>query len=197
MESFADDVLHLLKSLQLSAPVALVGLSMGGYVAFEFARKYPQQLCGLVLAATQPINDSEQSRQARYETADMVRREGTVILAERMLTRLLGQTTRETKPEVAETVRRLIQDNTARGVAKACYALASRRDSTPVLGSIQVPVLIVAGAEDPLIPERQLQVMQKGIRQARLTVIRQSGHLVNLEQTEEFNRSVGQFLENL
>jgi 3-oxoadipate enol-lactonase len=197
LESFADDVFQLLKSLQLSSPVVLVGLSMGGYVAFEFARKYPQHLCGLVLAATQPINDSAQARQARYETADLVRREGTGILADRMLPRLLGQTTREKKPEVEETVRRLIQDNPAKGVAKACYALAARRDSTPVLANIRVPVLIVAGAEDSLIPERQLQVMQKEIPQAHSTVIGQSGHLVNLEQPEEFNRSVGQFLESL
>ena len=197
MESFADDILRLIESLFLSVPVVLTGLSMGGYVAFEFARKYPERLRALILVATQPVNDSEQARQARYEMADLVRREGTGILIERMLPRLLGKTSREARPKVVETVRQLILANPAKGVAKACYGLASRRDSTPVLASIQVPTLIVAGDEDPIIPERQLQIMQKEIPRAQLAVIKGSGHLVNLEQTEEFNRIAGQFLDSL
>ncbi len=197
MESFADDILLLLESLFLSSQVVLLGLSMGGYVAFEFARKYPQRLRGLILVATQPINDSEQARQTRFETADLVRRHGTGILVERMLPRLLGQTTQEARPTVVETVRQLILANPAMGVAKACYALASRRDSTPVLEGIQVPTLIVGGEEDKIIPESQLQIMQKLIPHSQLAVVKGSGHLINLEQPEEFNRIILQFLDNL
>ena len=61
----------------------------------------------------------------------------------------------------------------------------------------QVPVLIVAGAEDPIIPASQLEVMQGGIRQSRLVVISKSGHLVNLEQPQEFEKVVETFLTEL
>ncbi len=195
MESFADDVYSLLGQLQIEGKVVLLGLSMGGYVAFEFARKYPERLKGLVLVATQPINDSEEARKSRYELADLVRTQGVDVLVERMTPRLLGKTTRETRPEIVERVRQLITSNSAKGVAKACIGLASRRDSTPVLERIGVPTLVVVGGEDPVVPSGQLDLMKRDIRFARLVVLERSGHLVNLEQPEEFNRIVWAFLE--
>ena len=197
MESFADDVRDLLDQLKVMGRIVLLGLSMGGYVAFEFCRKYPERLRGLILVATQPISDSEESRKARYELAEQVRTRGTQVLGEKMLPRLLGNTTRQTRSDVIESVHRLMISNSARGVSKACYGLASRRDSTPILGEIQVPVLIVAGAEDVIIPSTQLEAMKAGIRQSRLVVIPQSGHLVNLEQPQAFGDAVHTFLAGL
>ncbi len=197
MESFADDVRDLLDTLKVSGRIILVGLSMGGYVAFEFCRKYPERLMAMVMIATQPVSDSEESRKSRYELAEMVRTRGTEVLIEQMTPRLLGKTTRLSRPDVVETVRRLMISNSIRGVSKACYGLASRRDSTPILGAIPVPVLIVAGAEDPIIPASQLEAMKTGIRQSQLVLIPQSGHLVNLEQPQELDRLVQVFLAGL
>ena len=197
MESFADDVKDLLDSLKVAGKSILLGLSMGGYVAFEFCRKYPERLMAMIMIATQPIADSEESRKSRYELAEMVRTRGTEVLSEQMTPRLLGKTTREIRPDVVETVRRLIIKNSSRGVSKACYGLASRRDSTPILETIRVPVLIVAGAEDPIIPASQLEALKAGIRQSQLVVIPQSGHLVNLEQPQELDRLVQVFLAGL
>jgi pimeloyl-ACP methyl ester carboxylesterase len=193
MESFADDVRHLLGVLKVQDRVVMLGLSMGGYVAFEFARKYGDRLRGLVLVATQPINDSAESRRSRYELADLIRSRGIEVLIERMMPKLLGKTSLESRPEVVERVRRLIAANTPKGMAKACYALASRRDSTPVLNNIAVPTLIVAGAEDPIVPKGQLEVMNKGIRQSQLVVLEKSGHLGNLEKAGVFNSMVQEF----
>jgi 3-oxoadipate enol-lactonase len=197
MESFADDVRHLLEALKVQERVVVIGLSMGGYVAFEFARKYGERLRGLILVATQPTHDSSESRRGRYELADLIRNRGIEVLIERMTPKLLGKTSLESRPEVVERVRQLIVANPAKGVAKACYALASRRDSTPVLESITVPTLIVAGAEDPIVPKGQLEVMRKGIRQSQLVVLEKSGHLVNLEQAEKFNSVVQEFVKGL
>jgi len=197
MESFADDVKDLLDSLKVEGRIILVGLSMGGYVAFEFCRKYPDRLMAMVMIATQPVADSEESRKARYELAELVRTRGSEVLIERMTPRLLGKTTLQTRQDVVETLRRLIVMNSSRGVAKACYGLASRRDSTPILETIRVPVLIVAGAEDPIVPASQLEAMKAGIRQSQLVVIPQSGHLVNLEQPQELDHLVQIFLAGL
>jgi 3-oxoadipate enol-lactonase len=197
MESFADDVRHLLEALTVQGKAVVIGLSMGGYVAFEFARKYGDRLRGLILVATQPTHDSSQSRSARYELADLIRKQGMEVLVERMTPKLLGKTSLESRPEVVKRVCQLILANPAKGVAKACYALASRRDSTPVLDRITVPTLIVAGEEDPIVPKGQLEAMDEGIRQSQLVVLEKCGHLVNLEQAEKFNSLVQEFVEGL
>ena len=109
MAGCAEDLRDLLASLGIQKDVVLLGLSMGGYICFEFVRRYQEMLRGLILVATQPANDSDASRQARYETAEFVRREGSSALADKLIPRFLGKTTLATKPEVLETVRSLIQ----------------------------------------------------------------------------------------
>src|SRR4029450_5799450 len=82
MAGCAEDVVDLLESLGIRRKIVLLGLSMGGYVAFEFVRRYPDMLYGLILVGTQPAADSDAAKQARYETADFVRREGAAAVAE-------------------------------------------------------------------------------------------------------------------
>jgi 3-oxoadipate enol-lactonase len=197
MESCADDVYQLLQQLGIHQKVFLSGISMGGYVAFEFVRKYPDALQALVLVATQPIADSEASQKARYETAELVQREGSGILAEKLTPRLLGKTTLERKPEVAERVREMIRSNSPGGIAAACYGLASRPDSSSGLGQIRIPTLIVAGEEDAIITRAQADSMHQRIASSQLDVINHSGHLVNLEQPDPFHEAVSGFLKSL
>jgi pimeloyl-ACP methyl ester carboxylesterase len=195
MESCADDLHQLLQKLGIKQKAILLGLSMGGYVAFEFVRKYPESVQGLVLTATQPIADSEAAQKARYETAELVQREGAAALAERLIPRLLGKTTLQSKPEVVQQVRELIESNSPSGIAAACYGLASRRDSSALLSQIRLPTLIVAGDEDAIIARIQADTMHQGIASSQMAVMNQSGHLVNLEQPALFRQAVANFLE--
>ena len=197
MTGCAEDVHELLASLGIQDGVVLLGLSMGGYISFEFVRRYQGMLRGLILVATQPAADSDTSRQARYETAEFVRREGSSALAERLIPRFLGKTTLATTTDVAEVVRSLIQSNAREAIAQACYGLAARRDSTPLLPNIKIPTLIVAGSEDALISPTQAETMQREIPHSKLSVVEQCGHMVNLEQPHELNQIVTSFLEEL
>jgi len=197
MELCADDLHQLLRYLKVKEKLVLLGLSMGGYIAFEFLRKYQDQLRGLILAATQPIPDSEPSRKARYETAEFVQKEGTGPLAEKLIPRLLGKTTLETKPDVVERVRSSIQSNSPQGIAKACYGLAWRRDSSALLDQIQVPTLVLAGSEDVIVPRVQADIMHQRISSSQFSVIYESGHLINLEQLVKFQDAVLSFLVGL
>jgi pimeloyl-ACP methyl ester carboxylesterase len=194
MAGCADDVRELLMSLGIQKEVVLIGLSMGGYVCFEFVRRYQEMLRGLILVATQPVADSDSARQARYETAEFVRREGSSALAEKLVPRFLGKTTLASKPEVAATVRNLVQSNSPEAISQACYGLAARRDSTSVLSEIRIPTLIVTGSEDALIPPTQAEAMQRGIENSQLVMLEQCGHLVNLEQSKMLTRVVSNFL---
>jgi 3-oxoadipate enol-lactonase len=194
MESCADDVHELLQRLGIRQKITLLGLSMGGYVAFEFFRKYQDSLHGLILVATQPVADSEASRTARYEMAEFVGREGSNALAERLIPRLLGKTTLETKPEIVERVRGLIASNSPDGIAAACYGLASRHDSSRLLEQIHVPTLIVTGEEDVIIARAQAEALQQKITSSRFALVNRSGHLVNLECPDLFHEVVSDFL---
>lgn len=195
MASCAHDLRDLLESLGVQKDILLLGLSMGGYVCFEFVRKYQDMLRGLILVATQPAGDSDASRKSRYETAEFVRREGSSALAERLIPKLLGKTTLAKQPEVVASVRSLIQPNSREAIAQACHGLASRRDSTSLLPEVSIPTLIVTGSEDALIPAAQGETMQSQITHSQLVVVEQSGHLVNLEQPEVFDSMVTNFLQ--
>jgi 3-oxoadipate enol-lactonase len=197
MGGCAEDVVDLLESLRIRQKIVLLGLSMGGYVCFEFVRKYPDRLRGLILVGTQPAADSDAAKQARYETAEFVRREGTAALGERLIPRFLGKTTLATKRAVVESLRELIASSSPEAIAQACYGLASRRDSRSLLVDIKLPTLIVAGSEDPVVPSAQAEIMQREIRDSSLVVVEQCGHLINLEQPKVLDRVVNNFLNRL
>jgi len=197
MAGCAEDLRDLLESLGIQNDIVLLGLSMGGYVCFEFVRRYQDLLRGLILVGTQPAGDSDASRQARYETAELVRREGSSALAEKLIPRFLGKTTLATKPEVAEIVRNLIQSNSPEAIAQACYGLASRRDSASFLADIRIPTLVVAGVEDTLIASVQSETMHRQLRHSQLVVVEHCGHLINLEQPQVLDHAVSGFLKRL
>lgn len=196
LESLADDIAGLLDSLGVSNNIALLGLSMGGYVAFEFVRKYRQQLRAIVLAATHPALDSDSGRQARYEMAEKVQKEGATVLADEMIPRLLGNTTLKTRPELATKIRNLILRNPPEGIAHGSLAMATRRDSTDLLEKFQLPTLILSGEEDPIVPAMPPAVMHQKIAGSTWISIEKCGHLMNLERPEIFNNAVLEFLQS-
>ena len=98
---------------------------------------------------------------------------------------------------MVERVRTLIQSNSAAGIVKACHGLASRRDSTLILQQIRIPTLIMAGSEDAIIPRDRADTMRQEIADSQLSVIEKSGHLINLEQPDDFGNAALNFLKGL
>jgi 3-oxoadipate enol-lactonase len=194
LESLADDLAALLDSKGIRENISLVGLSMGGYLAFEFLRKYQSRLRTLILAATHPALDSEAGRQARLEMAEWVRETGGEGLGDKMIPRLIGRTTQATRPAVVSQVRFLISSNSPEGVAHASRAMAGRRDSIPLLSTIQVPTLIISGDEDVVVPGMPPDILQQHISGSTRELIPLSGHLVNLETPARFNQILEGFL---
>jgi pimeloyl-ACP methyl ester carboxylesterase len=131
---------------------ALVGHSMGGYVALVFARRYPELLAGLGLVCTRPGPDTEQARQGRYTMIENVRESGPQAVVDAMLPRLLSQQTREKRPDVVEQTRQVMLRQSSDGIIAALKAMASRPDSSPMLAEISVPTAVIGGAQDAIIP---------------------------------------------
>src|ERR1044072_3880669 len=196
MEVLAEDVAALLDELNLGR-VVLGGLSMGGYVAFEFFRKFPERVSALVLADTRPQADTEEGRRAREENAQRALKEGMAPIVESMLPKLLSEGTRERGGEGVEGGRAMMLGTSPEGAAAALRAMAVRREQTELLPSINVPTLIIVGDEDTITPPSDAETMNKKINGSRLVVVEGAAHLSNVERPLEFNRALIEFMRGL
>jgi len=193
MDDYAGDIIDLLDGLHVHEAV-VGGLSMGGYIAFAMFRHAARYFRGLILADTRPQADAPAGVQGRNDMLALVREKGASAVADQMLPRLLGETTRRERPEVVERTRALMLASSPEAIAGAIVALRDRADSTPLLETIHCPTLIVVGAEDAITPPELSEDMRRAIPGSELVVIPQSGHLANLETPEEFNAALTRFL---
>ena len=196
MEEMARDVGALLNKLKIDRAV-ICGLSMGGYVAFEFVHLFPTRVLGLVLAGTRAPADNDQEKQGREQQAQRMLAEGMSGIADATLPKLLAPRTLSDKPEVVARVREMILRSDPRGAAAAQRGMAMRRDYADDLPNISVPTLIVVGREDPIRPVADAEFMQRLIRNSRLGIIEDAAHMTNMEQPEIFNERLSVFLEQL
>jgi pimeloyl-ACP methyl ester carboxylesterase len=173
----------------------LVGLSMGGYVAFALWRRHRTRIRALVLADTRAGPDSDEGREKRRRIIDVARARGSAAVAELQLAGMVGATTRERRPDVADAVRAMIAAAPIEGIVGALEAMMTRPDSAPTLATIAVPTLIVVGEEDVLTPPSEARSMHDQIRGSRLEVLPRAGHVSNLEQPSAFNHVLSEFVE--
>lgn len=184
MAQYAADVHALLQRLA-TGPVALIGHSMGGYVALAFVRQFPKMLRGLVLVSTKAGQDTSEGAAARRVLADKVRVEGTGVVVDAMAPKMLATGNQDAR--MARQVRELMSSSKPKGVIGALLGMAERPDSTTLLASITVPTLVITGAEDTIIPPAESNRLVLGIGAAELKIIPHAGHLVAFEQPDEFN----------
>ncbi len=193
VERYAADIVALLDHLG-AGHAAVAGLSMGGYVAFALWRLAPERVRGLILADTRPQADSDEVRARRRRMLERLQEAGPAGIADDLVPSLVGRTTRNERPAVAAQVRALVEANTSEAISAAVRAMMARPDSTPLLGSIRVPTLVVVGEEDELTPPEVADAMHRAVAGSALTVIPAAGHLSNLEQPELFNAAVAAFV---
>jgi 3-oxoadipate enol-lactonase len=196
MEEMARDVVALLDKLDIKR-VALGGLSMGGYVALAFYRRFPLRVRALILADTRPQADTPEARRNREEQAEKILKEGMQAIADDFLKKVLTPETLNDKSEVTERVREMILKTDPQGAANALRGMAARHDQTDFLERILVPTLVIVGSEDQLTPPSDAELMRREIRGSRLSIIEGASHLSNLERPAEFNRALLDFLDAL
>jgi pimeloyl-ACP methyl ester carboxylesterase len=186
MDDYAADVLALMSHLEIDRAV-VAGSSMGGYVAFAILRRAAARVSGLVLVGTRAGADTDEGRAGRDRMLDLLGREGVGAIAREMVPKLLGATTRREQPDLAETLGRMIEMNSAGAIAAAIRALKARPDSRPLLPAIQCPTVIVAGDEDAIIPRADADAMHAAIPGSTITILPRIGHLPNVEGTGLFS----------
>jgi pimeloyl-ACP methyl ester carboxylesterase len=193
----ARDVLGILDRMGVSAAV-FAGISMGGYVAMEIVRQDPARVAGLALVDTKATADTEEAAANRLRVAESVLAAGsTQALARAMVPSLLGDTTRAERPEVVAQVTSWIEAADPAAVAWAQRAMAARPDSLPDLASLAVPALVVWGVEDDMSPRPEQDLMVDAMRDARLVVVTESGHLSTVEAPEQVADALVTFLADV
>ena len=197
VEQCAHDLAYLLEEMRIAEPVNLCGLSMGGYVALAFARLYPQRLASLILCDTRANADDEAARLKRDETIAFCQSHSAEEIIERQLPTLLGTTTRATRLNVVSKVKEIARVLDPQSLALCVEAMRDREDSTALLSQIDVPTLVLCGDEDVLTPCEEAKSMAAQIRNSTFHVIHQAGHLSNLENPAEWNKTVKTFLREL
>jgi 3-oxoadipate enol-lactonase len=196
MDRYADDVVALMDMLRLERAV-IAGLSMGGYIAFAIWRRHPERVRALVLANTRAGADSAEGREKRKASIALARERGSAAIADSVMTGMLGKSTRESRPDIVESVRSMLVAQPVEGIVGALQAMMDRPDSTPTLATIDAPVLIVSGDEDAIIPVEEARAMHAAIRGSQLEIIAKAGHLSNLERPAAFNHVLSEFLGRL
>jgi pimeloyl-ACP methyl ester carboxylesterase len=196
MEDMARDVVVLMDRLEIDQAV-ICGLSMGGYVAFDFVHLFPTRVRALVLAGTRAPADTAQEKQAREQQVQRILAEGMNGIAEATLSKLLAPRTLADKPDVVAQVHEMILHADPRGAAAAQRGMAARRDYCNDLSGINVPTLVIVGREDPIRPVADAEFMHDRIRNSRLEIIEDAAHMTNMEQPKVFNRALVSFLEAL
>jgi 3-oxoadipate enol-lactonase len=194
MARYADDLAVVLDAARERRPVTLVGMSMGGYIAFEFLRRHPGRVRALALVSTRAQRDTPDVVQGRLDSAERAEREGSGAVAEGMVDRLFAPSA------PAQLRRRWLKRMAAtppEGVVAALHAMAERRDSRPTLRRTDRPVLVVVGTEDVITPPSETRKMAEAARGARLRVIPGAGHMLPAERPVELAAALREFARAL
>ena len=191
-----DDSLAAIAARILAAApprFALVGLSMGGYIAFEVMRQAASRVTRLALLDTSARPETQEQTKVRLAEIGMAVGGRFGEVAEQRQ-KVLVHPTRTGEPALLEVARAMAEDTGAEAFVRQEHAIMGRPDSRPGLGGIACPTLVVVGDADQSTPPEHAVEIASGIPGARLVTITECGHLSPLERPEAVTRALVDFL---
>jgi 3-oxoadipate enol-lactonase len=196
MSKHASDIARLLDAAGVSKAV-FIGCSIGGYILFEFWRRYRERVSALALCDTRPQADTAEARSNRLKAAAAVLEQGAEPFLETMIPKLMGRTTLSTRPDLVAGARAMMSKISAENISLVQRGMAERPDSVADLKTINVPTLIAIGEEDVLSTVADGELMRQNIAGSRLIVIPKAGHYAPWEQPELAGKVLRQFLDDV
>ena len=187
LDDFVSDIVGLLDHLGIQK-TALAGHSMGGYISLAFARLFPDRVAGFALVASQMLADPPDRKEGRYKSAEDVKLNGIGGVVDTM-------TAKFTPNEQLQTVaRKIMERQQPAAYIGALKAMAERLDSTPLLGSMKYPVVVVHGDADALVPIERAREVKAALPHAHLVEIAGAGHLPMMEAIEQTAEALKQLV---
>lgn len=180
-ETIAEMAASVLKQASAKRFV-LLGLSLGGYVAFEIMRQAPERVAGLVLMDTTACPDTPEASAKRKVLIELAASDLDAVTEQ--LLPLLVHPDRMNLPTVRGVIQSMASGLGAEVFARQQRAIIGRPDSRPTLASINCPTLVICGQDDLITPPELATEIAEGIRHAKLEIITQCGHLSPLDQPQ-------------
>lgn len=196
MSKHAADLARVMDAAGVGKAI-FVGCSIGGYILFEFWRRFRARVSALAICDSRPQPDSAEGRANRLKSAADVLEQGTEPFFKSQIPRLMGRTTVSTRPDLVDSARRMMRKMSAEDVSQVQRGMAERPDSVGDLKTINVPTLIVIGEEDILSTVADGELLRQEIPGSQLKVIPKAGHYAPLEQPDAVGPVLRQFLNNI
>lgn len=180
-ETIPDLAASVLK-LASAKHFVLLGLSLGGYVAFEIMRQAPERVAGLVLMDTTARPDTPEASAKREALIELAATDLDAVTEQ--LLPLLSHPDRVNLPAVRGVIQSMASGLGKEVFARQQRAIMGRPDSRPTLKSIACPTLVICGQDDQITPPELAKEIADGIKHAKLELIPECGHLATLDQPE-------------
>jgi len=190
-----DSMAGIARRILSAAPArfALVGLSMGGYIAFEILRQAPERIAKVALLDTSARADAPEQTAMRRAQMALAAQGQLAEVVEQQFPRLVHRA-RRADGALREVFTLMAEEVGAAGFIRQQTAISGRIDSRPALGSIRCPTLVLVGEGDELTPPERAAEIAAGVPGARLTTVPQCGHMSTLEQPDEVTRALLEWL---
>ncbi len=196
IDSHVDDLLNIINELHLHKPV-ICSLSMGGYIALRALELNQSLFKGAVLSDTKSEADTNPAKINRAAQIKQIKGGDRKIFTANFIKAALAEDTFTGKQEIVNFLEEMIGWQNDSAITGGLMTLASRTDTTDSLTKLDLPVQIIQGEQDKLIPLEFAKSMNGKIKGSGLAVIKNCGHFPNMENPEEFNRVIDDFLTRI
>lgn len=196
IEEQALDLALLLDNLNINK-VHLIGLSMGGQIIVEFARLFRNRVKSLILCDTNPAGENEISHKNRLNLAKEISSIGMKEYTEQNIHKYLHPLTISLNKEVYTHLYDMMVNTNKEGAVASHKGRAERRDNYDFLKQLKVPTLVIVGDSDFFTPVSEMEDIAKQIPGARFSIIKDAGHMPNMEQSEMFNEQLSDFYKSI
>jgi pimeloyl-ACP methyl ester carboxylesterase len=201
--SHINDLIALLDLLEIREPLVIMGCSMGGGVAMDFALAQPSRVKALIMVDAGPSGlHLDVPAHPKAADAGEAYNASQLDLVAELETQIWFDGMGRTAQEVNPAMRTLAYDMNRLGLSHDAKRLGTRLPDadTPAaerLATLDIPVLVIVGAHDTPYMLAAADYMAQKIRSARKAIIEDAAHLSNMDQPDEFQRIVKTFLDDL
>jgi 3-oxoadipate enol-lactonase len=199
IDTHADDLFSVIEELKINKPV-ICGLSMGGYIALRALERNSSLFKAVILCDTRSLADDNAGKLKRFEQIKQIKHGGREEYVEELLKNLISPKTlngNSEKQKIVGFIKEIASWQKDSAIAGALLTMAARTDTTDSLVNVNMPALIIVGADDKFTPESPSRLMNEKLKGSLLKIIPDAGHFANMENTEAFNSEVIEFLKGL
>jgi pimeloyl-ACP methyl ester carboxylesterase len=193
LRNYTDAVLHVLDALKLEK-VVLVGHSLGGYVALQFADLHPERLAGFGLINSHPLADTPERRTIRTRTVGLIENGGQRAFVKQLFSGLFEPQFAKQHPNLVKGLINKAAKFPPEGIINASIAMRDRPDQTQVLVQTQVPVLLLLGEKDQLIAPEIVDQFMHLPQRSQVQIIKEVAHMAMLEQSVPTTLALSSFI---